>query len=298
MIGTKGLRRLLRGANALLGLGILVFCIRVLPQASGTKLDLQADENLPRGPDRPRDESDGALKTINNPLRKPAEEIPPVPSLRAVLRGTLGSTVVFLRSLARNADLVAFVGGEILQDGRPCDDLRGWTLIAVGKDTALFTGPRGERVELRVDASPVPPSAFTAPAAPPGAATASKPYVAGSYKSRLLAASEGRQVWGIDGDEIDWAAANVSRILDRDLQVAPYAGGGLRVDAVAPDSIGAARGLLPGDILREVDGRPVGGISDLRPLLDSPAAKTQQGLRLTIERAGKPLLLEYRPLPR
>jgi S1-C subfamily serine protease len=118
------------------------------------------------------------------------------------------------------------------------------------------------------------------------------------YKSRLLAASEGRQIWGIDADEIAWAAANLPQILDRDLQVVPYAGGGLRVDAVAPDSIGAARGLLAGDVLREVDGRPVWGVSDLRPLPDNPNTKTPQSLRLTIERAGKPLLLEYRPLPR
>jgi S1-C subfamily serine protease len=80
--------------------------------------------------------------------------------------------------------------------------------------------------------------------------------------------------------------------------VVPYAGGGLRFDGVAPDSIGAARGLLPGDVLREVDGRPVAGMSDLRPLLDYPNATPPQNLRLTIERAGKPLLLEYRPLPR
>jgi hypothetical protein len=291
VIGTTRLQRLLRGANALLGLGILAFCIQGLPRPAGTTLDLKADEELPRSPTRPRDEGDGALKTINNPLQKRVAAVPTNPPLRAALRGTLGGAVAFLRSLARNADLVAFVGGEILQDGRPCDELRGWTLVAAGKDTALFAGPRGERVELTVDLSSAPAAAVSAPAAP-------KPYAAGSYKSRLLAASEGRQVWGIDADEIAWAAANVPQILDRDLQVVPYAGGGVRVDAVAPDSIGAARGLLPGDILREVDGRPVGGVSDLRSLLDTPNTKTPQSLRVTIERAGKPLLLEYRPLPR
>jgi len=298
VIGTTGLKRLLQVTNAFLGVGILVFSVRVLPRGSGTKLELRADEDLPRALARPRDDGDGALKTIHNPLEnRPLPSAPADPPMRAALRGTLSGTVAFLRSLARNVDLVAFVGGEILQDGRPCDELRGWTLAAVGRDTALFAGPRGEKVELVVDASHGS-AAAPAAAAPAGAAGPPRPYSAGAYKSRLLAVSEGRQVWGIDADEIDWASANVPQILDRDLQVVPYAGGGLRVEAVAPDSIGAARGLLAGDVVREVDGRPVGGVSDLHHLLDRPSATTSQGLRLTIERAGKPLVLEYRPLPR
>jgi hypothetical protein len=32
--------------------------------------------------------------------------------------------------------------------------------------------------------------------------------------------------------------------------------------------------------------------------MSNPAMKQQSGLRLTIERAGKPVVIEYRPLPK
>jgi hypothetical protein len=51
-------------------------------------------------------------------------------------------------------------------------------------------------------------------------------------------------------------------------------------------------------VLREVNGQALNNITDVRTLMNNSAVKSQTGLRLTIERAGKPIVIEYRPLPR
>jgi hypothetical protein len=53
-----------------------------------------------------------------------------------------------------------------------------------------------------------------------------------------------------------------------------------------------------GDVVRDVNGQPLNNIADLRTLLSAPQMKQQSGLRITVERAGKPVVMEYRPLPR
>ena len=80
--------------------------------------------------------------------------------------------------------------------------------------------------------------------------------------------------------------------------MAPFAGGGLRIESVTAGSIGAARGLVAGDVIREVNGQALNNIGDVKTLMSNPTMKSQTGLRLTIERAGKPVVIEYRPLPR
>lgn len=197
---------------------------------------------------------------------------------------------------------MAYVGEEILQEGKPFDEFRGWMLEAVAKDRAVFINRKSERVTLTIDQAITPPPGG---AGPPGAFSAAgktprvgQAYTSETYKSRLLASADSRQVWGMDQDEIEWASQNAEQIMDRDFQVAPYAGGGLRLESVNTGTIGAARGLLAGDVLREVNGQPLNNIADVRTLMNNPAMKQQTGLRLTIERAGKPVVIEYRPLPK
>jgi len=308
----KLLNRLLWGLNVLLGAGILVFSFQYLLRASDNTLlkDLKQDDDGPRGPVKVRDEGDGALKSLTNPLEKrvekPADAID-VP-FKAMLKGTLPSEkepkrgVAFIKSLARNAELVAYVDEEILQDGKTYEEYRGWTLASVGRDRATFVNKQGKKVDLTIDLSLSGPTNGTggATAGPTasGRPRIDKAYTSESYKSRLLASADTRQVWGLDQDEIEWAGQNAEQILDRDFQVAPYAGGGLRLEGVTAGSIGAARGLLAGDVLREVNGQALNNIGDVRTLMNNPTMKTQTGLRLTIERAGKPIVIEYRPLPR
>ena len=312
MNDAKLLNRLLWGLNVLLGAGILVFSFQYLLRASDNTLlkDLKQDDDSPRGPVKPRDEGDGELKKLRNPLEKAIVTTPePIDvAFKAVLKGTLPSEkepkrgVAFIKSPARNAELVAYVDEEILQDGKTYEEYRGWTLASVGRDRATFVNRKGVKVDLTIDLS------LSGPANGAGGATAGptaggrpridKAYTSESYKSRLLASADTRQVWGLDQDEIEWAGQNAEQILDRDFQVAPYAGGGLRLEGVTAGSIGAARGLLAGDVLREVNGQALNNITDVRTLMNNPTMKTQTGLRLTIERAGKPIVIEYRPLPR
>jgi hypothetical protein len=310
----KLLNRVLWGVNILLGAGIVVFSFLFLLRESDAKAfmkDFQREDDSPSAPIRAQDNSDGALKTLSNPIekREVKADIAAQAQFKATLKGTLPSEkdpqrgVAFIKSTTRNVELVAYMGDEILQEGKPFDEFRGWTLQIVTKDRAVFVTKTGQKVELTIDlAIASAPGGTGAPAALGGGrvpgARAGQAYQSETYKSRLLASADSRQVWGMDQDEIEWVTQNAEQIMDRDFQVAPYAGGGLRIESVNAGTIGAARGLLAGDVLREVNGQPLNNIADVRQLMNNQAMKQQTGLRLTIERAGKPVVIEYRPLPR
>jgi hypothetical protein len=298
----------------LLGTGILVFSYQYLLKASDTGLgkDFKPDDEGPTTVFKPTDLGDGALKTLPNPIEK-RNNTPTdlgTSQFKATLKGTLPSEkepkrgVAFIKSTARNAELVCYVDEEILQEGKPYDEFRGWTLASVGKDRALFVTKDGKKAELWIIDQPMAAAPGAGPGPGPAGALGGKSsrigqaYTSESYKSRLLASADTRQVWGLDQDEIDWAGQNAEQILDRDFQVAPYAGGGLRIENVTSGSIGAARGLVAGDVIREVNGQALNNIGDVKTLMTNPSMKSQTGLRLTIERAGKPVVIEYRPLPR
>jgi len=305
----KLLNRILWGVNILLGAGIVLFSFQYLllaPEAKYLKDFKQEDD----GPSTTAivDRGDGALKSLVNPVEKRQAVVNSAASdFKATLKGTLPSEkdpkngVAFIKSTTRNTELVAYVGDEILHEGKPFDEFRGWTLTSVSKDRALFTSKSGQKAELTIDQAITAPPVAGAPGAPPVRGTSAKAgqaYTSDGFKSRLLASAESRQVWGMDQDEIEWASQNAEQIMDRDFQVAPYAGGGLRIESVNAGTIGAARGLLAGDVLREVNGQPLNNIADVRQLMSSGQMQKQTGLRLTIERAGKPVVIEYRPLPR
>jgi PDZ domain-containing protein len=305
----KLLNRLLWGVNVLLGAGIVVFSFQYLLFAPDAKYlkDFKQEDDAPSAPVA-QDRGDGALKTLTNPVEKRQAAVANAASdFKATLKGTLPSEkepkngVAFIKSTVRNTELVAYVGDEILHDGKPFDDFRGWTLTSVSKDRALFTSKSGQKAELTIDQAISAPPAAGAHALGTGRGGAPKQgqgYTSETYKSRLLASADSRQVWGMDQEEIEWAAQNAEQIMDRDFQVSPYAGGGLRIESVNAGTIGAARGLMAGDVIREVNGQPLNNIADVRQLMSSQALQKQTGLRLTIERTGKPVVIEYRPLPR
>src|SRR5262245_31037974 len=307
---------MLWGFNILLGIGIVVFSFMFLLRESDAKAymkDFRQEDDSPSAPVRAQDNSDGALKSLTNPIEKREIKGPETAQsqFKATLKGTLPSEkdpksgVAFIKSIGRNVELVAYIGDEILQEGKPFDEFRGWTLSKVTKDMAVFVTKTGLKAELYINDAPTPPpsgggAGGPAPAAGVGKAgsRAGQAYQSDTYKSRLLASADSRQVWGMDQDEIEWVTQNAEQIMDRDFQVAPYAGGGLRIASVNAGTVGAARGLLAGDVLREVNGQPLNNIADARQLMNNQAMKQQTGLRITIERAGKPVVIEYRPLPR
>ena len=126
---------------------------------------------------------------------------------------------------------------------------------------------------------------------------AKDPYDSRKFKTRLLESTADHHVWGVDFDEIKWAERNVQNILDRDFQITPHYSGGLMVTSVRAGSIGAARGLVVGDILKSINEWPVKSLDDLEAALHK-ASRRQTPLRFTIERAGKTILIEYRKLPK
>jgi membrane-associated protease RseP (regulator of RpoE activity) len=313
MHDVKLLNRCLWCLNLILGAGIVLFSIQYLLRAQDSRYlkDFKVDDDTTSPPAKPQDGGDGALRTLSNPVENkaklPGSDVQTL--FKATLKGTLPSEkdptrgVAFIKSLARNVEVVAYIGEEILHEGKIFDEFRGWTMSTVSKDRALFTNKSGQKVELVIDQAmtPAPGAAASSvggqPSAP-GKSRIGQAYTAEGFKSRLLASADSRQVWGMDQDELEWAAQNADQILDRDFQVAPYAGGGLRIENVNAGSIGAARGMMAGDVVREVNGQPLNNISDVRLLMNNAAMRSQPGIRLTIERAGKPVVVEYRPLPK
>jgi hypothetical protein len=292
--------------NAALGVGICLFFFKYLLHPADYTRDVRLDEGSDAAPVASRAQVSDASLRMRNPIEQVKAVDAPTAQIyfKAQLKGTLpgekgdGPGAAFLKSVTKNTELVAFVGEKIMFEGKEFDEYRGWTLAKVWKDRALFKGPEGKTQELTIESELItgPPGSKTAGAV--RGARAGQAYQSDQYKSRLLASADSRQVWGLDPAEIDWASQNADKIMDGDFQVSPNSGGGVRIEGVTPGSIGAARGMMAGDVVRDVNGQPLNSIADVRTLMNNPAFKSQNGLRVTVERAGKPVVLEYRPLPR
>jgi len=291
------LNGVLRGLIALLATGLLAFTARYLvrPPKVDRLGDLDLSAVAPSTP-RPAPEapSENALIHLPLPLQKPGRPSPPPPewTLKGVLPAShSGNGTAFIHSKAGHSDTIARTGEPILWNGKPAPEFSGWLLSDLGKDYAVFSNGQGERIALEIESllpaeregDPRPPSRL------------GETYRPESYRSRRLAMTDNREIWGIDENEMDWAAQNLRKFLERDVQISLSAGGGLRIDSLDAGSMPAARGVKPGDVLREVNGRPLSSLSDLQAILSNPP---KSGLQLTLERAGKPLVIEYRPLPR
>jgi hypothetical protein len=305
----KLLNGLLWGLNGLLGVGLLAFAWFFLLKDGQTLRNVRWDDDAASA--QVKDSSrgdDGVLKSLPNPIEKRTEvaAVQGPSAFRATLKGTLASEkdpkagIAFLKSMSRNAECVAYVGEEIREGDKPVDEFRGWKLVEVGKNHALFSNG-SQQATLTLDlSSPSPPGGGPAPAATPGARgnRIGQPYQSSNFKSTVLSSTDNRVVWGLDPDEIDWAIQNQDSIMDQAVQVSPSASGGIRIDSVQAGSIGAVRGLMAGDIIKDVNGQPLGSVADVKTLMTSPAMRAQTGLRINLERAGKPVIVEYRPLPR
>lgn len=291
--------------NALLGGGIVFFAWQYLlfPSDQGILSDFQPEalDGRSAAPP-PRDPGDGALR-LGNPVVPGATKGPEAAVatfFKATLLGTLraGEGAAFIKSQAQNTEMVAFVNEEILYEGKPFPEFTGWKLVEVGKSTAVFSdGKRREVLTMSQETAPGRPAARTG-SGPSAGTLAGKAYVANEYQSRLLAQSPNRHVWGMDPAELEYARANVQSMLDQDVQAAAHPGGGLKVLSVRPGSMGAARGLIQGDVVRNVNGQALSSLADMKLLMNNPRVRNRSTLTLTVERAGKPFIIEYRPLPR
>ena len=309
MRDVKLLNLLLWGLNGLLGAGILAFAwfFLLFPKDAHSLKKYRWDDDPFPVSGVPAAGDDGIMKSLPNPLEKRGDVVPKGPdAFKAILKGTFPSEkdpkrgVAFIKSMTRNVELVAYVGEEMREGDKPYEEFRGWKLVDVGKSHATFSDG-SKQVTLTLDlTAAVSPGAASGASGPAGARASriGSAYQSTNFKSQLLSQTENRHVWGLDPDEIEWAMQNQDTIMDQAFQVAPSAAGGIRIDTVQAGSIGAARGLIAGDIIKEVNGQPLNSVADVKTLMTSPAMRAQTGMRITIERAGKPVVVEYRPLPR
>lgn len=311
MGNVKVLNGALWGLNGLLGAGIVLFAWKFLltPQASPFK-DFRPEEDGPARQTAAVVAAADNLKSLRNPVEKielsgPVAKAPTL--FKAILKGALPAEkdpqrgVAFIKSQPpRSLELVAYMGEDILHEGKAYDEYRGWKLVELAKDRATFSNG-AQKQELTIDQSvaSVPGQPGFTPGASAGSGTsrAGQPYASHEFTSRLLASSEGRYVWGMDPNEVEWASMNVEKIMEQDFQVSPHPSGGLKIDSVSPGSMGSARGMVAGDVIKNVNGQPLASLADLKVLMNNPQMRRATGLSLTVERAGKPVVIEYRPLP-
>jgi hypothetical protein len=293
----RTVQRILWGLNALLAMALLAFAGRFLVASPRidrlSDLDRSAAAPSPTHPGM-ESPSEKALLGLRNPLRKSVGPTPPPIDL--ILKGALPASqpangTAFIRSKAGASETIARIGESIHWSGKAAAEYSEWLLSDLGKDYAVFSNRHGERYVLEIES--LRRSEGNVDRRPPSRlGEAYRPEI---YQSRRLACTESREVWGIDENELDWAVQNSRQLLDRDVQISFSNGGALRIDALSPDSMPSARGLKPGDILREVNGRAPSSLADLQATLSNPP---KLGLQLTLERAGRPFVIEYRPLPR
>lgn len=306
MRNVKLVNGLLWVLNGLLGAGILSFSFVYLlfPQDANSYLaDMPNPEETATHRGRPSPApSDAPLRALRNPIENKIDS-PVGPSMfKASLKGTAPSDdpkqgVAFLRSQTRNVEMPAFVGEPILFDGKEYDEFRGWRLVQVSKDRAVFSN--GARQEtLTLETAKMGPQALAPGPGGPGVKVnrAGEAYDPKAFRSQLLSSSENQQMWGLDLQEIDWAVQNAENLLNT-VQVSPYATGGLRIDGLPPGSFPAERGLMTGDVIRDVNGRPLNDPAQIKAMLNDPTFRQNNILRITVERAGKPVLIQYRPNP-
>ena len=229
--------------------------------------------------------TDDILLELNNPVG-PDLPPPPPPPFTLVLAGVLTSSatphggVVFLKSARRGADLMAWKGQGIRRGWEPEGSLAGWRLVKVWKDGARFSnGSRSMTLKLGEDAS---------------RHSRVESYDPDAFDSRLVASAANREVWALDPREAAWVSRNTVRILDRDLRVTPLPGKGVKIDWIRAGSIVEARGLKPGDFVRALNGRPVGTLSDLKATFPGHALPRQGSVRVSLERQGRTIHIDYR----
>jgi serine protease Do len=64
------------------------------------------------------------------------------------------------------------------------------------------------------------------------------------------------------------------------------------ITAVAPDSVAEEAGVRPGDIIREIDRKPIGNLSDYKKIMAS--AVREKSVLFVIQRQGNTIFLALR----
>ncbi|OHB77241.1 MAG: hypothetical protein A2Z34_05020 [Planctomycetes bacterium RBG_16_59_8] len=262
------------------------------------------------------------LWSLPNPLEKPppVEEKIQVVALRSPLeslleiRGTMPNqdfperACAFLRYIPGNTEIFAAYGKPILDpDGKEIPDLQRVTLVEVYAARVVFK-VGDQRVELKAKkeesgtlvgtASPDggrPTKRVSIPEnAPENELKPPTPYDPANYQTKIVEETMTKKSWEVDGQERDWIIQNQERVLSEEITLLPYAGGGVKIDAINGQSVVAARGFMPGDVVKSVNGKPVNSVEDGRRLSKDPTIRNAPMLSIVVDRAGQLVTVEYK----
>lgn len=218
----------------------------------------------------------------------------------------------FLKYLPSSKSIFASYGKPILDpDGQPISQLAGVQVVEVYARKVVFN-VNGVRVELKakedtdaltgtspVSLTPTHPShRDTTTPLPAPVDTTGEPKVAydpANYQThKTFERPDGGSTWEVDAKERDWITQHQGYVLEQELSLVPYADGGVKIDSIKGNSIVAARGFMPGDVVKSVNGKPVRGLADAKLLTNDPAIKNASTLTVVVDRAGKLITMDYR----
>ncbi|HKS16779.1 MAG TPA: hypothetical protein VJU16_05665, partial [Planctomycetota bacterium] len=243
--------------NVVLIVGIVAFAFQFLILPETRTRDVEAPISMPLL-NNPVDVTDTtALGKLANPLIPKVVESPttgPTGPIRLIGTDSIvddpTSHVAYLEILARKLNVNAYVGEPVRDEstGLEVPELRDHKLKSVTPKTATFTYPGGEKT-LQIEEITASPSTGTGPLIMPGAA-AGTPWDPAKYTTKKNPArtNDTQEAWDIDRKEVEWAAANIESIL-QGVSLEPYAGGGLKINALPEGGFAAERGLRSGDVI-------------------------------------------------
>ncbi len=278
-------------ANVLIGGAIVVYACQYLlfPEHENLLKNVVEDGGKSQGGKPPLTTDFGPLARLSNPVTNVYKGTDtPSTGFNARLLGGYkiagddATEVAFLLT-SSNKNVNAYRGEAILHEGEIVSELRGWKLVRLTVDGAIFTDGTKEIPIRREDVSGLPTVG-------PGAM--GKAFDLAQSKTKRLQGTDSTESWSIDRDEIQWAMQNVESLL-AGVQLSAYPGGGVKIDAAGP--VAAQRGFMDGDVVRSVNGRGIRDRSDLINMASDPAIKNAMALTIMVERAGRPFTLDFRP---
>jgi type II secretory pathway component PulC len=226
-----------------------------------------------------------ALVLLLLPHALPAQTVPAVPPAQPLALRLVG--------------IVVRDGGEALatieepRTGRQTfyrvgDTVGEARLVRILEDRAVLV-VGGTEVELRLAGIPD----TSGPVAPTARAPAPPPEGRGEAVRRARQAARAEthpQVAAPAGNRLSMSREELAR-LGSSVDLAQYATAegaeGLRVGDIPPDSLLARLGLLPGDIVRAVDRRPVGPSRSLQEALAAAAGTSRDAVVFEFDRNGQ-----------
>ena len=302
MMNAKRANAFLWIGNVCLIIGIVAFAFQFLIFPEARTLDVAPPISLPPLVQAQDLIDTTALAKLTNPLLPPKQGPEDPKAAQGPIRligtdsivGDPKSHVAYLEILLRRLNVNAYVGEPVRDEstGLEVPELKDHLLKSVTPKTATFTYPGGEKVlqieEITASAAPTGPG----PLVIPGVA-AGTPWDPAKFttKKNPARSNEVQEAWDIDKREAEWAAANVDTIL-QGVSLEPYAGGGLKINALPDGSFAAERGFRTGDVIRAVNSQPVDSMAKLTDVMKG-LSRNATTLTVQVDRSGRIYTLSY-----